>query len=64
MHRELSSVKSVGWQSGLITNLPAGVDVMTRPVAGPDSGSSVMLILDSGSIGSDPKSNSYEEFEL
>jgi hypothetical protein len=38
-----------------------GVDVMTKPVAGPDSGSSVVLILDS--VGSDPKSNSYEESE-
>jgi hypothetical protein len=34
---------------------------MTKPVAGPDSGSSVMLITDS--VGSDPKSNSYEESE-
>jgi hypothetical protein len=36
---------------------------MTKPVAGPDSNSSVVLILDSGSIGSNPKSNSYEESE-
>jgi hypothetical protein len=34
---------------------------MTKPVAGPDSGSSVMLISDLGSVGSDPKSYSYEE---
>jgi hypothetical protein len=32
-------------------------------VAEPDSGSSVVLISDLGSIGSDPKSNSHEEFE-
>jgi hypothetical protein len=39
-------------------NLPAGVDVITRPVAGPDSGCSVVEISDSSSSGSDPKSNS------
>jgi hypothetical protein len=36
---------------------------MTKPVVGPDSGSSVVLFSDSGSIGSDPKSNSCEESE-
>jgi hypothetical protein len=36
---------------------------MTKLVAGPDRGSSVVLISDSGSIGSDSKSNSYEESE-
>jgi hypothetical protein len=44
-------------------NLAAGIDVMTKPVAAPDSGSSVVLISESGSIGFDPKSNSYEESE-
>jgi hypothetical protein len=36
---------------------------MTKPIAGPDSSSSVVLVSDSGSAGSDPKSNSYEESE-
>jgi hypothetical protein len=36
---------------------------MTKLVAGLDSGSTVMLILDSDSIRSDPKVKSYEEFE-
>jgi hypothetical protein len=36
---------------------------MTKLVVGPDSGSTVMLILDSDSIRSDPKVKSYEEFE-
>jgi hypothetical protein len=36
---------------------------MTKPVVGPDNGSSIMWSSDSGSIGSDPKSNSYEEFK-
>jgi hypothetical protein len=34
---------------------------MTKPAVGPDSDSSVMLVSDSGSTGSDLKSNSYEE---
>jgi hypothetical protein len=33
---------------------------MTKPVAGPDT---VVLFSDSGSVGSDPKSNQYEESE-
>jgi hypothetical protein len=41
----------------------AGVDVITKLVAGPNIGSSVVVVSDSGSTGSDPKSNSYEEFE-
>jgi hypothetical protein len=45
------------------SGLLAEVDVMTRLVGGPDSGSLVVLIADSGSVGSDPKSNSYEESE-
>jgi hypothetical protein len=44
-------------------NLLAGVDVITKPVAGLYSDSSVVVISDSGSAGSDPKSNSYEESE-
>jgi hypothetical protein len=36
---------------------------MTKPVAGPDSGSSVVFVSDSGSVGFDPKSKSYEESE-
>jgi hypothetical protein len=36
---------------------------MTKPVAGPDNDSSVVLFSDSGSVGSDPKSNQYEESE-
>jgi hypothetical protein len=44
-------------------NLPAGVDVMTSPEAGPDKGCSVVLSSDPGSSGSDPKSNSYAESE-
>jgi hypothetical protein len=36
---------------------------MTKPVAAPDRGSSVVLFSDSDSVGSDQKSNSYEEFE-
>jgi hypothetical protein len=36
---------------------------MTKPVAGPDNGSSVVLVSNSGSVGSDLKSNSYEESE-
>jgi hypothetical protein len=39
------------------------VDVITKPVAGHDSGSSVVVISDKGSTGSDLKSNSYEESE-
>jgi hypothetical protein len=41
-----------------------GVDVITSPEAGPDKGCSVLLSSDSGSSGSDPKSNSYAESEL
>jgi hypothetical protein len=58
MHREFPPVRSAGLQSGQQTNLPAGVDVITRPEAGPDRGCSVVLFSDSGSSGSDPKSNS------
>jgi hypothetical protein len=36
---------------------------MTKPVAGRDNGSSVVLLSDSDSVGSDPKSNLYEEYE-
>jgi hypothetical protein len=36
---------------------------MTKPVVGPGSGSSVVLVSDSGLTGSNPKSNSYEESE-
>jgi hypothetical protein len=57
----LLSVRFAGLCSGQQTNLPAGVDAMTKPVAGPDSSSSVVLI--SEVVGSDPKSNSYEESE-
>jgi hypothetical protein len=39
------------------------VDVITSPEAGPDKGCSVVLSSDSGSSGSDPKSNSYAESE-
>jgi hypothetical protein len=40
------------------------VDVITSPKADPDKGCSVVLSSDSGSFGSDPKSNSYAESEL
>jgi hypothetical protein len=56
--REFPFVRSVGLRSGQYTNLSAGVDVITRPVAGPDSGCSVVGFSGSGSSGSDPKSNS------
>jgi hypothetical protein len=39
------------------------VDVITSPEAGPDKGCLVELSSDSGSSGSDPKSNSYVGFE-
>jgi hypothetical protein len=39
-------------------NLPAGVDVMTKPAVEPDNASSVVLSSDSDSIGSELKSNS------
>jgi hypothetical protein len=47
----------------LVANGVVLVDVMTKLVAGTDSGSSIVLSLDSGSIGFDPKLNSYEESE-
>jgi hypothetical protein len=48
------SVRSTCLQSGQYTNIPVGVDVITKPVAEPDSDSSVVVISDSGSTRSDP----------
>jgi hypothetical protein len=45
-------------------NLSAGVDVMTKPVVGLDYVFSLESYSDSGSIRSNPKSNSYEKSEL
>jgi hypothetical protein len=58
MQCEFPSVRSAGLRSGQLMNLPVGVDVITRLVAGHDSGCSVVEFSDSGSSGSDPKSNS------